>query len=228
MLLPGSTGKFLKRPAAYARHSVTQICPCGTPITHTLLPAVDQTVTADPTSSAQIRQRLKFYKALTGPAMPVFADHVELSDGGADFASEIGAGGIPATKFILPPDGITRRRLKEYWPLPPEKQALYKKWFAISRQNSLADGETLNLYDLAFDRPEAHVIRKGGRLYFAFFTHHIEDTFQGWLELRGLGAGSYRLHDYIEDRPLGNVQGPNGSFETRFRGFLLFFAEPEE
>ena len=85
--------------------SVTQICPCGTPITHTLLPAVDQTVTADPTSSAQIRQRIKFYKALTGPAMPVFADHVELSDGGADFASEIGAGGIPATKFILPPDG---------------------------------------------------------------------------------------------------------------------------
>ena len=209
-------------------HSVTQICPCGTPITHTLLPAVDQTVTADPTSSAQLRQRVKFYKALTGPAMPVFADHVELSDGGTDFASQIGPGGIPATKFILPPDGTTRRRLKEYWPLTPEKQALFKKWFAISRQNALADGESLNLYDLAFDRPEAHVIRKGDRLYFAFFTADSGDIFRGRLELRGLKPCTYRLYDYVENRPLGNVQGPIGSFETQFRGFLLFFAAPED
>lgn len=209
-------------------HSVTQICPCGTPITHTLLPAVDQTVTADPTSSAQIRQRIKFYKALTGPHMPVSADHVELSDGGADFASQIGAGGIPATKFVWPPDETIRRRLKEYRPLTSEKQALYKKWFAISQQHALADGETLNLYDLAFDRPEAHVIRKGERLYFAFFTPYIRDTFRGRLELRGLEARSYRLHDYVDNRPLGTVRGPIGNLEINFHGFLLFFASPEE
>ena len=208
-------------------HSVTQVCPCGTPITHTLLPAVDQTVTADPTSSAQIRQRIKFYKALTGPHMPVFADHVELSDGGDDFASEIGAGGIPATKFVWPPSETTSRRLKEYWPLTPDKQAIYKKWFSISRQHALSDGETLNLYDLAFDRPETHVIRKGERLYYAFFTPDLGDTFQGQLELRGLEARSYRLHDYVNNRPLGNVRGPIGSLETQFRGFLLIFASPE-
>jgi alpha-galactosidase len=209
-------------------HGVTQICPCGTPITHTLLPAVDQTVTGDPTSSAQIRQRIKFYKALTGPRMPVSADHIELSDGGTDFASEIGAGGIPATKFILPPDGTTRRRLKEYWPITPAKQALYKKWFTISQQNSLIDGETLNLYDLAFDRPEAHVIRKGTRLYFAFFTPHNSDMFRGRLELRGLEERSYHLHDYVDDHPLGTVHGPTGNLEIQFRGSLLFFATPEE
>jgi alpha-galactosidase len=160
--------------------------------------------------------------------MPVFADHVELSDGGDDFASEIGAGGIPATKFVWPPDETIRRRLKEYWLLTPEKQALYKKWFAISQQNALSDGETLNLYDLAFDRPETHVIRKGERLYFAFFTPHIMDTFQGRLELRGLDACSYRLHDYVDDRPLGNVRGPIGDLEITFQGFLLIFAMPEE
>ena len=208
--------------------SVTQICPCGTPITHTLLPAVDQTVTADPTSSAQIRQRIKFYKALTGPHMPVFADHVELSDGGDDFASEIGAGGIPATKFVWPPDETTRRRLKEYWPLTPEKQALYKKWFAISKQHALADGETLNLYDLAFDRPETHVIRKGSRLYFAFYLPPGGDTFRGQLELRGLEARPYRLHDYVGDRPLGTVRGPVCSLEVQFRGFLLVYAAPKD
>ena len=81
-----------------------QICPCGTPITFSLLPYTDQTVTADPTSSAQIRQRVKFYKALCGPRAAVFADHVELSDHGLDFASEIGVGGVPSTKFIWPDD----------------------------------------------------------------------------------------------------------------------------
>jgi alpha-galactosidase len=209
-------------------NSVTQICPCGTPITHTLLPAVDQTVTADPTSSAQIRQRIKFYKALTGPQMPVFADHVELSDGGVDFASEIGAGGIPSTKFILPLEAAVPGRLNEYWPLTHDKQALYKKWFAISRENGLANGEALNLYDLAFDEPEAHVIRKGKRLYYAFFTRHSQEEFAGRLELRGLDARAYLLHDYVNGQPLGTVIGPTGSLETKFRGSLLFFATPEE
>jgi len=63
-------------------HSVIQICPCGTPPTFSLLPHYDQAVTADPISSAQVRQRIKFYKALLGTRAAVFADHVELSDGG--------------------------------------------------------------------------------------------------------------------------------------------------
>ena len=94
---------------------MTQICPCGTPITFSLLPYTDQTVTADPTSSAQIRQRVKFYKALCGPRAAVFADHVELSDHGLDFASEIGVGGVPSTKFIWPDDPHVRARLDEVW-----------------------------------------------------------------------------------------------------------------
>jgi alpha-galactosidase len=77
--------------------SVTQVCPCGTPPTFSLLPYYDQAVTADPTSSAQVRQRTKVYKALLGPRAAIFADHVELSDGGTDFASAIGAGGVPGT-----------------------------------------------------------------------------------------------------------------------------------
>ena len=77
--------------------SITQVCPCGTPPTFSLLPHYDQAVTADPTGSAQVRQRIKFYKALLGPRAAVSADHVELSDGGSDFASAVGAGGVPGT-----------------------------------------------------------------------------------------------------------------------------------
>lgn len=80
--------------------AVIQICSCGTPLTFDLIPATTQTVTADPTSSYQVRQRIKFYKALMGPQAAVFADHVELTDGGMDFASQIGVGGVPGTKDV--------------------------------------------------------------------------------------------------------------------------------
>lgn len=209
--------------------SVIQICPCGTPITHHLLPYTDQTVTADPTSSAQIRQRIKFYKALAGPQAAVFADHVELSDGGTDFASEIGAGGVPGTKFVWPEDPQVQRRLKEDWSLTPEKQALWHKWFGLYNEHRLASGEYLNRYDLAFDRPEGHLIRKGERLYYAFYTEKATDRFAGRVVLRGLGSGRYRLLDYVNDRDLGAAQGPHDvSLEVAFEGALLLVAIPKQ
>jgi alpha-galactosidase len=202
-------------------NSVTQICPCGTPLTLHLISCTDQTVTADPTSSEQIRQRIKFYKALMGPRAAVFADHVELSDGSADFASEIGAGGVPATKFIWPDDEKMKARLKAIWDLPPEKQAVWKKWFGLYIEHRPAEGEYLNLYDLAFDYPEAHAIRKGERTYYAFYADH----FEGSVELRGLGNGSYRVMDYARDEKLGIVNSESSTLEVVFEGWLLLLAE---
>jgi len=207
-------------------NSVTQICPCGTPITFSLLPFTDQTVTADPTSSAQIRQRVKFYKALCGPHAAVFADHVELSDKGLDFASEIGVGGVPSTKFIWPDDPVVRGRLQEVWLLTPEREAALKKWLAIYREYRLAEGEYLNLYDLAFDQPEAHAIRAHGRLYYAFYAAQIDQKYKGPIVLRGLEAQTYRVHDYVGDRDLGIVQGPEATLNAEFVGALLIEALP--
>ncbi|MEW5871513.1 MAG: glycoside hydrolase family 36 protein [Chloroflexota bacterium] len=203
-------------------NSVTQICPCGTPVTLHLLPYTNQTVTADPTSSAQIRQRIKFYKALSGPRTAVFADHVELSDGGVDFASEIGAGGVPATKFIYPDDPAVATRLKEVWNLPPEKRTLWKKWFDIYAAHRLAEGEYLNLYDLAYDQPEAHAIRKNGRIYYAFFA----SAFRGALDLRGLEPRTYRVVDYVDHRTLCLVNGPTAALEAAFESAFLIYLEP--
>jgi alpha-galactosidase len=207
--------------------SVTQICPCGTPITLHLLPWTDQTVTADPTSSAQIRQRIKFYKALTGPRAAVFADHVELSDGGDDFASEIGAGGVPGTKFTWPELPEVRARLKEDWRLSPQKLGQWTRWFRIYNRHRPAEGEYLNLYDLGFDRPEAHVLRRGDRLYYAFFAEGRDRRWKGSLPLRGLGPATYRLWDYVNDRELGQTTGPGeSSLQVDFTGALLFAAIP--
>jgi alpha-galactosidase len=197
--------------------SVTQICSCGTPMTFSLLPYSDQTVTADPTSSLQIRQRIKFYKALSGPRSAVFADHVELSDGGVDFASEIGAGGVPGSKFIWPDDEQVRARLKEVWTLPEEKKVVWKKWFDLYNTYRPAEGEYLNLYDLAFDTPETHLISKDGNFYYAFYAA----KFNGKVELRGLDERAYQALDYVNNRTLGSVSGADPWLDVDFEGSLL-------
>jgi alpha-galactosidase len=203
--------------------SVTQICPCGTPLSMQLIPWTDQTVTADPVSSWQIRQRIKFYKALCGPKTAVFADHVELSDGGMDFASEIGTGGVPATKFVWPEDDLSIPRLKEYWNMPPEKQEMWKKWLDIYNQHRISEGEYLNLYDLAFDVPETHAIQKGTTMYYGFF----QGQFQGVVNLRGLEKRTYHIVDYVHESDLGKIDGSNPVLKVNFEKFLLLAAIPD-
>ncbi|MGB9897322.1 glycoside hydrolase family 36 protein [Thermanaerothrix sp.] len=205
------------------QQAVIQICPCGTPLTFDLIPAVSQTVAADPTSSYQVRQRIKFYKALMGPQSAVFADHVELTDGGEDFASQIGAGGVPGTKFVWPERPEILSRLREVWLLTSEKEEVWRKWFQIYHEHRLAEGEYLNLYDMAFDYPESHVIRKGHRFYYAFFA----PNFKGEVEFRGLEAKSYRLVDYVNGRNVGVIHGENPVLHIEFEQSLLVVAIPE-
>jgi alpha-galactosidase len=209
-------------------HSVTQLCPCGTPPNFSLLPYYDQAVTADPTSSAQVRQRVKCYKALLGPHAAVFADHVELSDGGSDFASAIGTGAVPGTKFVWPEDPAVRARVREWQGLDPDREAVWKYWFALYDRYRLSEGEYLDLYDIAYDIPEAHAIRKGDRLYYAFYARQSGERFAGPVELRGLEARAYRLADIVTGQDLGTVQGPAAVLQTSFTGALLIEASPTE
>jgi alpha-galactosidase len=175
-----------------------------------------------------VRQRIKFYKALLGPSAAVFADHVELSDGGMDFASAIGTGGVPGTKFVWPEDERVRARLREWHGLDPQREALWSRWFALYNQHRLSEGEYLNLYDIAYDVPEGHVIHKGDLLYYAFYTPKIEESFEGPIELRGLEERTYRLSDYVTEDDLGTIQGPLVTLQVAFRGSLLIEAVPEE
>lgn len=218
-------GELYQRIFALTRQlrpeAVVQICPCGTPLTFHLLPATDQTVTADPTSSAQVRQRIRFYKALTGRRAAVFADHVELSDGGTDFASAIGTGGVPGTKFTWQVSPERAARLHENPLLTPQKLEIWNFWFHLYNRYRLAEGEYLPLYDVAFDFPEVHVIRKDGQLFYAFFA----EAFEGELELRGLEPGcTYQIVDYENDRLLGLVSGTISRLKIAFQHHLLLRA----
>ena len=79
------------------------------------------------------------------------------------------------------------------------------------------------LYDIAFDRPEAHVVENDSHLYYAFYA----DRWDGPIELRGLGRGRYTVVDYVNGRPLGTVAGNSNRLQVSFTQYLLLEATPE-
>ncbi len=202
--------------------AVVEICPCGDAASVFNMMAENQPVASDPTSSWQIRLKGKTYKALMGADVPYYGDHVELSDGKDDFASTIGVGGVPGTKFIWPP-GVHLNSESGDVSLTPEKEKKWKKWLNLYRQYDLASGTYLGaLYDIGYDRPEAHVIKKDGRLFYAFFA----PEYQGRIELRGLSENkTYQVTNYETGQKLGTVSGKNPFLAAKFHRHLLLRVE---
>ncbi len=195
-------------------------CPCGTAANFYTLPYVNMSVASDPESSFQVRSKGKTLKALHGDATAYFGDHVELSTGHDDFASTIGVGGVVGSEFTWPPGSAGRNRDD----LTPAKEQVWAKWIGIYKDKMLSRGEYLGaLYDIGFDRPEAHAIRKGANLYYAFYA----PEWKGKVELRGLDNRSYRVTDYENRKDLGTVQGPAASLEVSFRKHLLLEARTQ-
>lgn len=198
--------------------SVVQICPCGCAINFFNLPYMNQAVASDPTSSAQIRMKRMTYAAMC-PDLAYYADHVELSDGGLDFASQIGVGGVIGTKFTWPkanPDATENGGSL----LTPEKEALLRKWVPIYKEKMLSKGKYLNLYTYGIDKPEAHVIEKDDAMYYAFYA----PSWNGEpITLRGLDASrSYTVTEYTADEPRSyTVDGANPVITPAFEGNYL-------
>jgi alpha-galactosidase len=78
-----------------------------------------------------------------------------------------------------------------------------------------------HLYDIGFDKPEAHAISKDGAMYYAFYA----DSFNGKVELRGLSAGRYRVRDLFNETDLGVVDAKANTVNAKFERFLLLRAE---
>jgi alpha-galactosidase len=206
----------------YKPNAVLQICPCGDAMSFFNMPWTNQTVASDPTSSWQIRLKGKTYKALLGNRA-YYADHVELSDGGDDFGTQIGIGGVLGTKFTWPKDNpyVT----EGHFVLTPEKEKIWKKWISIYNQKMLPTGTYLgSLYDIGYDKPETHVILKNDTVYYAFYN----PDWNGEIELRGLGAGKYRITDYVNNRELGIVDSSNPKINVQFKRNLLLEAVKTE
>jgi len=200
--------------------ALVEFCPCGTSFNFFTLPNLNMSVASDPHNSWQIRTKGKTLKALHGDAIAYFGDHVELSDGRQDFASTLGIGGVVGTQFTWPVGSAQRNRLD----LTPDKEEIWGKWVGLYNAQMLSRGEYLGaLYDIGFDRPEAHAIRKSGKVYYSFFA----PQWKGKVELRGLGRGRFRIVDYENSKELGAVNGPTGAIDVEFEKHLLIRADPE-
>ncbi len=157
-------------------YSVTEICNCGTNQDYFQSVYTDQPVVSDPTSVVQSRRRVKVFKALWGPETPVYTDHVEhirvnvdmndksnTAQVGQDFATSMGPGGVIGTKFTWP-------KGPENMQLTGNKEKHWEKWFKLYNEKMLSKGTYLNLYDIVYDKPESHVIRKDSTYYYAFYA----------------------------------------------------------
>jgi alpha-galactosidase len=184
------------------------------------MPYFNMSVASDPTSSFQVRSKAKTLKALMGDDLPFFGDHVELSDGGNDFASTLGVGGVVGTQFVLPSQ-VSKHGKSD---LTAAREAHFEKWLQIYREKMLSRGQYLGeLYDIGFDAPETHVIRRDQTMYYAFFAKH----WQGPVELRGLEDRKYTVYDYVNGKSFGIISGNKARIPVEFNDHLLLEVKPE-
>ena len=200
--------------------AVVEICPCGTAFAFHTMPYMNQPVASDPESSWQIRLKGKTLKALMGTSVPYYGDHVELSNNRSDFASTVGIGGVVGTKFTWPVGSKKDSKID----LTPEKEKTWAKWNKIYLEKMLPKGIYHgSLYDIGYDRPETHTIKKNSNMYYAFY----QDSFKGEVELRGLENKTYRIFDYVNDIDYSTVKGPLAKLPVEFNNYLLLEATPE-
>ena len=202
--------------------AVVEICPCGTNQSFYILPYMNQNVASDPQNSWQIRMKGDVLRALTDNYTPYYGDHVELSTGGEDFASTVGVGGVPGTKFVYPP-GVHMNTESGDVSMTPAKEKIWTKWIRIYNENMLSKGIYRGeLYDIGFDIPETHAIQKGDTMYYAFY----DSSFSGDVVFKGLQKKTYKIIDYVNNIALGKVQGPVAKLNVEFKKYLLVKAVP--
>ena len=193
-----------------------EMCICGIPHDPFKMAYYNVANASDPLSSLQMRRRIKVEKAFRGPTFCV-GDCYQVPAGEwygnaiqEDFESAMGSGAQVTTFFA---------------DLSPQQMEKWKRWFGLYRQMGLSSGEYLNLYDLAFDIPEAHLVRKNGKLYYGFFADNWSTGRP--LELRGLDRDkSYRVRDWVNGVELGTVQGSKPLVHQAFKVHLLLEATP--
>ena len=211
--LPGIIQIIYETTKEIKPEAVVEICNCGVPQDFYQSVWTDQPVTSDPINSVQVRRRVKSMKALWGKSAPVLADHIEFTDG--DFASALGTGGVLSTRFTV-------QKGNEENLLSSEKEMTWRKYFMLYNEKMLSRADYLNLYDIAFDKPETHVICKGDTLYYAFYHQNWE----GNIELRGLANGKYRIIDYEHNMVRDTIDSSAPVLACKFNDHLLIECIP--
>lgn len=204
-------------------NAIFEVCPCGMVPSFYKMPWYNQPVSSDFNTPWQIRHRGKTIKALMGANSAFFGDHIERHYSDNNLPSMLGLGGIPGSMMVSrPEDNVEFLRIKYPCYLSPTRENLFKKWLSIYNEYQLSKGEYLNLYDIAFDKPEAHAIKKDGNMYYAFYADH----WQGEVEFRGLENRNYTITDYVNEKELETIYG-NSKLNVDLDGYLMVKAVPQ-
>ena len=94
----------------------------------------------------------------------------------------------------------------------------YERWLGIYNKEKFAEGEYLNLYDIAFDKPETHLIKRGKTFYYSFFTN---GRFDGSVELRGLEKGEYEASDIYSCKVLSTFTSDAPVVHIHFDRYMI-------
>ncbi|HVP48425.1 MAG TPA: alpha-galactosidase [Bryobacteraceae bacterium] len=193
-----------------------EVCICSLPHSPYNMPFYDIANASDPLTPWQVRSRIKVEKAIRGGTFAV-GDCYQVpihewygSSVPESFESAIGTGGQLTTFYVN---------------LDERQKALWNRWFHEYPQLGLSHSEYINLYDLAFDKPEGHVVRKGSEMYYGFFADYWPRTTA--IELRGLdNAQTYEVYDYGNRRMLGQIRGSAPRINVGFKDNLLLRVRP--
>ena len=184
-------------------------------------------------NSWQVRVKGKTFKALFGNKVTYSGDHVELTNRkwnehtgkfdvykDEDFVSTIGIGGVPSTKFTNPNLLQSDSSLM----LTDKKKKYWEKWLNLYNDNKLSEGNYINLYDIAFDKPETHLIKKGDDLYYSLFD---DKKFNGLFEFRGLEPNiNYDVYDIVADNKLGTINCKKNFLKLKFNSSTILKVSP--
>jgi alpha-galactosidase len=193
-----------------------EVCICSLPHSPYNMPYYDIANASDPINTFEVRSRIKVEKAIRGGTFAVgdcYQVPIQEWTGASvpeSFESAIGTGGQLTTFYAH---------------LDDRQKALWNRWFHEYRNLGLSQAEYVNLYDLAFDKPEVHVVRKGQEMYYGIFADVW--PWRRAIELRGLDKDkTYEVYDYGNRRELGTVKGSDPHLRIAFKDSLLVRVRP--
>ncbi len=200
----------------YNKNALQEVCICAASHSPYNMPYYQISSASDPVSNFQARSRIKVEKAIHGSTFCVGDCYQVPKDEWAgysvnqSFESAMGTGAQVSTF---------------YSDLNPGQFQEWKKWIRKYRELELSSAEYVNLYDMAFDKPEIHVVKNGDNLFYGIFADSVSQTES--IQLRGLDKEiEYSAYDYANDKQLGLVNGNNPVIHIDFKEDLLLHLTP--
>jgi alpha-galactosidase len=193
-----------------------EVCICATPHSPYNMPYYPIANASDPINLAQVRRRVKLEKAIRGPTFDVGDCYqVPLNEWK----------GYSVPESFETAMGVGAQLTTMYAHLTDDQRVKWTRWFHLYNELGLSSGEYLNLYDIAFDRPEVHVVRKGKDLFYGIFADLWPKNKP--IELRGLSKDlNYEVDDYAHGQALGKISGSKPFVEVAFKESLLLRVSP--